>query len=328
MAGKAALQELHTEDEYEYELAKCAGVTGFHRRFFLSALAQSLGLHMRTFAVEADGARIGVLPILLRRRGPLSTANYLPVPHVGPLLRDPARLADLLTAVEPFLLRQRTVVTKWNFAPGTPVAAEPLADRGFHVKSEENLVVLADRLPEDHLTTLKAGPRRDIKVGLSRGMRGRPADIAEVRSWFAERVGAPYARQGVTPDYSRSATDRLVELLGQDPRMLWRSVHDASGQLLTVTAAIVDVDRLWAWMLVGGRGAFPSPQVIAYWDLIDWSLRRGLSCDLGGAPTPGIRRFKMRMGVAAESCLVAERVRPKSYAKLRALRTRLAASLG
>jgi hypothetical protein len=106
LVRKATLRELRSEDEYEAQLAKCVGVTGYHRWFFLKALSESIGFRMRMFAVEKGSDTIGVLPILLRRRGPISTANYLPIAHAGPLLRDATALTDVLTAAEPWLSRQ------------------------------------------------------------------------------------------------------------------------------------------------------------------------------------------------------------------------------
>ena len=132
------LDELSDEQAYEAELAHCVGVTGYHRWFFLSALAEALGLRLRAFAVSAgsrSGAeRLGVVPLLLRRRGPVSTVNYLPVPHIGPVLTGDAlragRLAEVLGALEPVLLRERAVVTKWSFAPGVAVREADLPAAG------------------------------------------------------------------------------------------------------------------------------------------------------------------------------------------------------
>jgi CelD/BcsL family acetyltransferase involved in cellulose biosynthesis len=146
MGSRATLHELKEED-YEAEIAKCVGVTGFHRWFFLNALCESKGFRMRTFAVAKDGATIGVLPIALDRRGPASVSNYLPVPHVGPLLRDEMYLPDVLAAAEPYLRRRLTAEQKWAFGPGAPVAPDQLARLGYEVRVEENFFVAAGRSP-------------------------------------------------------------------------------------------------------------------------------------------------------------------------------------
>jgi hypothetical protein len=321
VGSRATLHELKEED-YEAEIAKCAGVTGFHRWFFLNALSESNGFRMRTFAVEKDGATIGVLPIVLKRRGPASVSNYLPVPHVGPLLRDEMYLTDVLAAAEPYLRRQLTVGKMWAFGPSAPVAADQLARLGYQVRVDETFFVAAGRSPADHLAAMSRQRRRDIRLEQERGVTAGPADIREIREWFAERVGATYERQGIAPIYSRDTCRMLVDLLGSDSRMLWRSIRDNNGQLIAVTAGIINVDRLWGWQVAGEDGPRSGSHLMAYWDYIEWSLSRNLSCDFGGSPNPGIRAFKLRMGVTSEPCLIAEDGW-KYYRKLRALKSRI-----
>jgi CelD/BcsL family acetyltransferase involved in cellulose biosynthesis len=322
------LDELSDEQAYEEELAYCVGVTGYHRWFFLSALAEALGLRLRAFAVSArGGGRLGVVPLLLRRRGPVSTVNYLPVPHVGPVLTGAglraARLPEVLRAVEPVLLRERAVVTKWSFAPGVAVREADLTARGFEFSRPANYLVRGTTSVEDYLKGLAPKQRAAIRRGDARGLRSGPSSLDEITRWFPERVNGPYQRQGVAPDYSRAAARALAARLAADPRMLWRSVRDGQ-RVLAVNACIVDGDRLWGWMLAGDRVPGPSPHVAAYWDAITWSRDRGLSCDFGGAPTSGIADFKIAMGGELETCLVAERVRPRAYRAARALHARLA----
>jgi hypothetical protein len=293
----------------------------------LKALSESIGFRMRMFAVEKGSDTIGVLPILLRRRGPISTANYLPIAHAGPLLRDATALTDVLTAAEPFLLRQLTVATKWAFAPGVPIVSEPLSELGFEVKSIENFFVPAGRSTTEQMGSIARKQRKELVACQSLGMEASAADIREIKDWFASQVAAPYTKLGVIPEYTQAAGLRLVQLLGTDPRMLWRSVRDNHGQLIAVTACIIDTDRLYGWMIVGGHSTRPSPHIFAYWDVIEWALSHGLSCDLALAPTDGIRSYKLRMGAVSEPCLVAERVRPEAYRKLRSLHARISLSV-
>jgi CelD/BcsL family acetyltransferase involved in cellulose biosynthesis len=329
-----ALDELSDEQAYEAELAYCAGVTGYHRWFFLAALAEALGLRLRAFAVSAGGAgggeRLGVVPLLLRRRGPVSTANYLPVPHIGPVLTGDAlragRLAEVLGALEPVLLRERVVVTKWSFAPGVAVREADLPTAGFEVSRPASYLVPGTTSVEDYLKGLAPKQRAAIRRGDARGLRAGPSSLDEITRWFPERVSGPYQRQGVAPDYSPAAARALAARLAADPRMLWRSVRDDE-RVLAVNACIVDGDRLWGWLLAGDRVPGPSPHVAAYWDAITWSRDRGLGCDFGGAPTNGIREFKIAMGGELETCSVAERVRPRAYRAARALHARLASRL-
>jgi hypothetical protein len=326
-----ALHELSDEQAYEAELAHCVGVTGYHRWFFLAALAEALGLRLRAFAVSAGGngagGRLGVVPLLLRRRGPVSTVNYLPVPHIGPVLTGDAlragRLPEVLGALEPVLLRERAVVTQWSFAPGVAVPEADLRAGGFEVSHPANYLVPGSTSVEDYLKGLAPKQRAAIRRGDARGLRAGPSSLGEITRWFPERVGGPYQRQGVPSDYSLAAARALAARLAGDPRMLWRSVRDDE-RVLAVNACILDGDRLWGWMLAGDRAPGPSPHVAAYWDAITWSRDRGLDCDFGGAPTSGIRDFKIAMGGELETCSVAERVRPRAYRAARTLHARLA----
>ena len=316
------LHELEGEHSYEAEAAKCVGGTGFHRWFFLQALSEAIGLRLRAFAVDAGRDRLGVVPVLLRRRGVVSTANYLPVPHVGPLpshaaLRD-GRVSDLLRAIDPVLRRERVVVTRWNFGPGVPVSAGQFAWGGFQSSVAENFVLPAATSLDDYLKGLEPKQRAAIRRCESRGLRAEPSTREEIMEWFPSRVSEPYLRQGTAPDYPLAAARVLAERLATHPRMLWRTVRNDE-KVLAVNSCVVGEERLWGWILAGERVPGPSPHVAAYWDAIRWSRDRGLACDFGGAPTSGIRDFKLQMGGQAERCVSAERVRPRAYRRLRSL---------
>jgi CelD/BcsL family acetyltransferase involved in cellulose biosynthesis len=321
------LHELADERAYEAELAECAGVTGYHRWFFLAALADALDLRLRAFAVADRGERLGAVPLLFRRRGPVSTVNYLPVPHVGPVLRGQAlragQLPALLQAVEPILTRARVMVTKWAFAPGVDVPAGQLAARGFEVAQKENFVIPAAMSADDYLKALSYNTRATIRRAERRGMSAGPSTRDEITQWFPERVAEPYLRQGIAPDYSAAAARAMAARLADHPRMLWQTVRN-DGRALAVMAAIVDTDRLWAWLVVGDRLPGVSPHATAYWAAIRWSLSRGLAFDMGGAPTSGIGVFKAKMGGQAELSVTAERTRIRAYKVARAWHGRLA----
>ena len=80
----AVITELADEQAYEAEVSQCVGMTGYHHWFFLSALADAMGYDFRAFAIDSGGDRLGVVPLLFRRSGPVSTANFLPVGCIGP----------------------------------------------------------------------------------------------------------------------------------------------------------------------------------------------------------------------------------------------------
>ena len=326
------LRELTGERAYEAELAECAGVTGYHRWFFLTALAAALGLRMRAFSVDSQAGPLGVVPLLLRRRGLVSTVNYLPVSQIGPVLRGDALRrgqADvMLRAVEPVLRAERAVVTRWAFSPGLDAGASSLAARGFDVSRQESFVVPRTMSVEDYLKRLAPKQRAAVRRGGQRGLTAGPSTSGEIARWFPRQLSGTQRPGGQryrgAPGYSLAAGRILAERLADDPRMYWRSVRAADGRLLVMNASIVDTDRLWGWLLVGEPVPGPSPHVAAYWDAVQWSLGRGLACDFGGVPSGGIRDFKVAMGGEAELSAVAERVRPRSYRLARDLHGRLA----
>lgn len=323
-----SLVELSNEASYEAELARCVGVTGYHRWFFLSALADAFGMRLRAFAVDAaNGERLGVVPLVFRRRGPVSTANFLPVSGVGPVLRGEAlragRVDEMLRAVEPVLLRERTVVTKWSFAPGLKVDLDILGRRGFEIGHVESYSIPGTKSVDDYLKGLVPKQRAAVLRGERRGLRTGPSTREDITGWLPLRLSGGYERQQVVSDYSLRVARSLLERLADDPRMLWRSVRGADGRVLVMNASIIDEERLWGWLLVGEPVPGPSPHVAAYWDAIQWSLGKGLGCDFGTAPTSGVRDFKVAMGGEPELCAVAERVRPRAYRTGRRLHARL-----
>jgi hypothetical protein len=321
------LRELTDERAYEAGLAECAGVTGYHRWFFLTAFAAALGLRMRAFAVEDEAGLLGVVPLLFRRRGPVTTVNYLPVSQIGPVLHGEAlrsgRVDEVLHAVEPVLREQRTVVTRWAFSPGLDTGAGSLAAHGFTLNREESFVVPGTMSVEDYLKRLPPKQRAAVRRGALRGLTVGASTRDEIIRWFPWQLSAGPGRGGA-PGYGLAAARSLAARLAGHPRMYWRSVRAADGRTLVMNASIVDTERLWGWLLVGESVPGPSPHVAAYWDAVQWSLGRGLACDFGGVPTSGIRNFKAAMGGEAEVSTVAERVRPRAYRLARGLHERLA----
>src|SRR3984957_19129039 len=120
--SKATIRELDDEQGYEGEISQCVGVTGYHHWFFLKALADAFNYEFRAFAVDSGGERLGVAPLLFRRRGPVSTVNFLPVGPIGPLLRGEAgragRMGELLSGPGPAPRRHPTGAPHSGFTSG------------------------------------------------------------------------------------------------------------------------------------------------------------------------------------------------------------------
>jgi hypothetical protein len=314
-----AIYELDNEQAYEAELSQCVGVTGYHHWFFLRAIADALNLEFRAFAVAFEGARLGVVPLLFRHRGPISTANILPIGCIGPLIRGEALRAglvrELLSGVEPVLRNHRTIATRWAFAPGLNVSSECLAMPGFEVSRWENYVIPESKSVDDCLKSMARQRRQSIRQSEGHGVSVQQSSPEEITQWLPEQVVSTYERQGEEPLYRLAEVRSLTERLAIHPRMLWRTAKATDGTVLGMTGCVIGDERLWGWLMIGPYTPGISSQTLCYWDAIKWSRSRGLSYDLGGVPNEGIRKLKISLGADPESAVAALRIRPRAAYK-------------
>lgn len=315
--------ELADEQVYEAELSQCLGVTGYHHWFFLRALADVLNCEFRALAVDSGGERLGAAPLFFRRRGPVTTVNFIPVGCVGPVIRGDAlragRMAELLREITPALRRHRTVAARWSFSPGLKVSAGELAGQGFPVVEWENYLIPGTKSVDDLLKSMSRSRRqsinRHLRRGQERGVSVREASAEEVVRWLPEQIVAVYRRQGIPPLYSFDQVRSLAERLSCHPRMLWRSVQGADGDVLGIAGCIIGDDRVWGWLISGQPTHGVHVQTLCYWDLIKWSLGQGLALDLGGAPNDGIRELKVSLGADVETAVRAFQFHPAAAYK-------------
>jgi hypothetical protein len=316
MAKTVALHELDDEQAYEGEIRHCVGVTGYHHWFFLRAMSDALGLKFRAFAVESGGEPLGVVPLLLRQRGPVSTVNFLPIGCIGPMLRGDAlragRARELLGAVQPVLRGKRAVVTRWAFSPGLNLGVEQLTMPGFKVAVEENYSIPATMSVDDCWKSMSQLRRRSIRKCDARGIYATQSSAEEITRWLPDQIREVYSRQGTLAAYKQSEARAITAALAADPRLLWRTVKDSDGEVLGMSGCIVSDDRVDNWLMAGPHVPGISMHTVAYWDLINWALTRGLTLDTGGAPTAGVRQFKTSIGAELETVATVVRIRPET----------------
>lgn len=299
-------------------------------------MAAALNLKFRAFAVDSGSERLGVVPLLFRRRGPVSTVNYLPINSIGPMLRGEAlragRVAELVGAVEPVLRRELTAVTMWGFAPGLNVEPGLQDLRGFEIQNAESYVIPATKSVDDCLKSMARVRRQSIRQSEARGAYVTDSSVSDIKEWLPGQIMGAFRRQGTFGSYTLAETQVLTARLATHPRMLWRTVKGKNDELLGISGCIIGDDRLWGWIVTGPPAPGISAHSLVYWDMIQWALPRGLSYDLGGVPTEGIRKFKISVGAEVENTVTAFRIRPRAYKAGRALynwgMTRLAARRG
>jgi len=311
------IHEIDDEHTYETEISQSVGVTGYHHWFFLMAMAEALQLKFRAFAVDSNGERLGVVPLLFRRRGIVSTVNYLPINCVGPLPRGETlrtgRIPELVSAVEPVLRRELTALTMWGFAPGLNVRAGLRELRGFELTDSESYVIPATKSIDDCLKSMSRVRRQSIRQSEGHGAFVADSTTEEIKHWLPGQIMGAFQRQGTYGGYKLAEVRTLTERLATHPRMLWRTARSKDDEVLGITGCIVGEDRLWGWIMAGPPTPGISAHSLIYWNMIEWALPRGLSYDLGGVPTEGIRKFKISMGAELETCVSALRIRPRAY---------------
>ena len=312
----AALRELENEQEYEAELSQCVGATGFHHWFFLTAMADAFNLTLHAYAVESAGVPLGVVPLLFRRRGPVSSVNSLSFRSVGPLPRGEAlragRLPELTGAVEPVLRKQRALVTVWEFPPGLHVTPEEVALPGFDVFESQTYVVPGTRSVDDCWKAMSQLRRRSVRRCESLGFTVTDGSREEITQWLPGQVSGVYAHQGALASYTLAEARVFTERLAAHPRVRWRTVRSAEGEVLAMTGSVIGAERVEAWLMGGPHLPKVSAHSLAYWDLVNWALPQGLTLDFGGAPSDGVRTFKVSAGCEPEAGVSARRVRFRS----------------
>ena len=320
-----AIRELDNEQAYEAEVSQCVGVTGYHHWFFLSALADALGYEFRAFAVDSGAERLGVAPVLFRRNGPVSTANFLPVGCIGPVVRGEAlragRVGELFRGVEPVLRRNLTVAARWAFSPGLRLDTEDLAISKYEAFQWENFVVPAAKSVDDIWKSMSTGRRQSVRQTEKRGVAVADSLAEEITDWFPGQTSALYEREGRIPAYNLAVVQSLAQRLASHPRMLWRTAKGEDGTIYGMTASIIGDDRLWGWQIVGPSVRSMSPHTLLHWDSIKWSRGRELGYDMGGVPSDGVRVMKHSLGAESETAVGFFRFRPSvAYKAATALR--------
>jgi CelD/BcsL family acetyltransferase involved in cellulose biosynthesis len=319
----ATLYELDDEQTYETEISQCVGVSGYHHWFFLKALADAHNYKFKAFAVDSAGERLGVLPLLFRRRGPVSTVNIVPVGCIGPLLRGEALraglLGELLRSADSILRRHRTIAARWGFSPGLNVDIGQLTSDGYAVFPWDSYVIPGTKSVDDLLKSMSRSRRQSINRHLrrseARGVTVEEASAEEISLCLPEQLVAVYERQGRPPLYGSSEVRSLADRLASHPRMLWRIARGPDGDVVGVAGCVIGEDRLWGWLISGEPVNKVSVQMLFYWHLIEWSLNRGLGLDMGGAPNEGIRELKTSLGGELETAVRAFEFHPRAAYK-------------
>jgi hypothetical protein len=309
------LQLVRDPRRWEECRAAFAGATVFHRWEWCRFAATGLGMSFVPVGVVVESRLVGLAPVLLRRRGPIATANWVPFPYLGPLLRS-AHTPHALASLRRELRRRRVVVTQLSFSPDAETPATLLAGAGFETGTDRTMVVpLVGRDESDVWQGMTGNVRRSIQRGRRLGLRVRKAGIDEIVEILPPLLAGAYGRQGGASTYSRATMRRFWDEFRHrcDVRM---AALVGDGEVLAVSVWLTDRATAYLWLMAGRRPPGLDASGPLYWDGFTWAHRRGcMSVDLLGTPTPGIAAYKRRLGAIPRDHLVARRFAPRLAAR-------------
>lgn len=278
-------------------------VTPLHSWTWLSVAAEMTGREFRPLVLTAAGHDLGVVPVLLKRQGPLSTIGNVPFPYCGPLVGADAlpTCLDLLRS-----LRRRTgsIRTRYQFPPTYALDPDVLRCRGYEVSHDETYLVdtsgSVDRLSADLEKACRKRMRRAERAGI---VVTETSDGAVVDQ-FHESV---YGERGVQSGYLGPLAPYLDRLAGDELRVR-STVATQDGTPLGALVSLAHGTRALTWM----GGVLPAARetdagVLLYWDALTWANTTGVTeLDLLGLPNDGIRQFKRQFGGTLQPYAVAE----------------------
>jgi CelD/BcsL family acetyltransferase involved in cellulose biosynthesis len=319
MGRGVELVPVATEDAWQELLDRVPGATAFHEWKWLTTVSAALSVEFLAMAAERRGERFAAVPLLVRRRGPLRTVNWVPFPYVGPLAR-PDMLRSCLGALSTWQTRGLVALHQASFAPGIEPGAAAFAGTSFTPSIDDTLVVRADSL-ETARRNLNSSTRNKLNKASRLGVEIEPLSETGART-IATILADAFERRGLRCPYPESTGIALWTAYRDDPRarLAQATINgDVVGVQLTVTRGL----RAYLWFAgTDETGRAAGAGVALYWDAIAWSVSRQFELDLVGAPDEGIRRYKQQFGAESVPFVVARSTLP-GYLSLQRLANRV-----
>jgi CelD/BcsL family acetyltransferase involved in cellulose biosynthesis len=268
-------------------------------------MADVLGLHFHGLIVVAGDQPVGVAPMMVKRRGPLRSMNWLPFPYVGPLV-PAAMLPDLLALLRAWEWRNRAVRSQHVMM--STVDQSP----GYAAHRDRTFVIdLQGRNEESLLRCVEPGRRNKIRRAMKRGVTVRPATEGDIQHLLPAWSAATFAAQGLPAPYPAEGYAAVWLRFGNSPDARFSTAW-VDGEPVCVQVSFAGAPRAVAWAMANAGTAEASlAQPLLYWDTIIWAQRQGSATfDLVGAPTDGIARYKQDWGAREDHYSVLRRQSP------------------
>ncbi|MEA3214011.1 MAG: hypothetical protein QOJ19_167 [Acidimicrobiia bacterium] len=279
-------------------------VTPFHTFRWLALAAAMTGTRFMPLVVRFAGEDVGVAPLMIRRRGVVSLANWLPFPYLGPLVPVDL-LGASLDALRPRENFSGVIRQQQSFAPETGVDERSLTARGFSVRYDPTYVVDTRPTEEQMWAALEGRCRTKIRKAEREGVL---IEEAVDGSTLREVVQAAFDARDLNSGYE-GAFPPSPSVLASLHLAIRNVVATVDGHSVGGLVSIATEDRALIWqggVLPDFRGTHAN--VLLYWDAIKWAHRIGVgSIDLVGVPDEGIGRFKSQFGASLTEYVVGQR---------------------
>jgi CelD/BcsL family acetyltransferase involved in cellulose biosynthesis len=303
----AAARLVAVRDPARWDAAASASgqpVTPFHSYRWLKLSAGMTGTRFTPMVLTERGTDVGVVPLLVRRRGPARTLNWVPFPYVGPLV--PGRLLGPALAFLVRYGRTRCVVqNQLCFPPGADVDRALLDTYGFAVHEDRTFRIDLRASEEALWAGLEGRARTKIKKAFGSGVRIGPAANTQA---LGDVVDAVFRAKSLRSGYTEAFPPSIEELsaLGMQYRV---AVAELGEHPVGSMVSLMYAGSALLWQ----GGVLPehrqtNANTALFWDGIVWARSMGATTvDLVGLPDAGIERFKRQFGGTLESYVVARR---------------------
>ncbi|SDS60656.1 Acetyltransferase (GNAT) domain-containing protein [Nocardioides scoriae] len=287
-----------TPADWDRELGRWAGATAFHEAAFLTAFADLRGWRLELLAAEVAGEAVGLVPLLLARRGPVRVPAPTPFPFLGPVVDD-HHLRAVVAAAGGWAGRRGAVALRVDRRSPTPAQVLLLEDAGVEVGSPRTWVV--DLGPGDPAAAYNRNTRRALRTAEQAGVTVGPVDAATAARVLPQLLGEAYAAHGASDPYAALGPAGWERLVASHPGALVHAAH-LDGRCVGVLVTLVRDRTAYVW--VGGclrevRDARANFALHAH--VLDEVARRGCtSADLVGEVDERVARFKAGLGARPE----------------------------